>query len=144
MAETSVGHRIIIDPGGKRPIPEFLVFRIVNSGDRIIRINQIGWKVGLRRKRFAVQMCESSMSSPLPVELAHGQEAHWYVPLLACEEPWLTYFAKGMLMPGYRVSCATLRAQFYTSIGHVFVAKPEPGLLKKLRSACKHLANQQG
>ncbi|MGH6934573.1 MAG: hypothetical protein ACRED2_00050, partial [Methylocella sp.] len=78
-AEISVGHRIIIEPGGKRPIPEFLVLRIVSSGDRIIRINQIGWKVGLRRKRFAVQMFETSMSSQLPVELAHGQEAHWYV-----------------------------------------------------------------
>lgn len=143
-AEVSVGHRIMIEQGGKQPIPEFVVFRIVNSGDRIIRINQIGWKVGLRKKLFAVQLFEPSMSSPLPVELAHGQEAHWYVPLSAREEPWLSHFAKTMLMPGYRVSCATLRAQFFTSIGHVFVAKPETGLLKKLMAACEQLASQHG
>lgn len=83
------------------------------------------------------------MSSPLPVELAHGQEARWFVPLSLGKESWLSEFAKGMLMPGYRVSCATLRAEFSTSLGYNFVAKPEIGLMTKLRSACEELASQQ-
>jgi len=77
-ATVSVGHRLIIQPGMKGPYPEFIVFRIVNSGERILRINQIGWKVGLFRKRFAVQLFDEHRSSPLPVELAHGQEAQWF------------------------------------------------------------------
>jgi hypothetical protein len=62
----------------------------------------------------------------------------WYVPLQAREEePWLEYFAKGMLTPNYRTALWTLRAQFFSSVGHVFEARPEEGLLKRLRKACE-------
>lgn len=135
-ATLSVGHRILIGPGSTKPYPEFAVFRIVNTGDRPIRIIQIGWRTGLFRKRFAVQMYEPMQSSTLPVDLTHGQEANWYVPLSAREEPWLEYFAKGMLSPHHWVSLHTLKAQAFTSVGYVFETKPEEGLLKRLREAC--------
>jgi len=137
-AKITVGHRITIHPGQKGPYPEFVLFSIVNSGERIIRVNQIGWRVGLWRKRFAIQLYDEGSSSPLPVELSHGQEARWLVPLNADKhEPWLQYFAKDMLLPNTRTSCATLRGQFFTSVGHVFVTKPETALLQKLRTACR-------
>jgi hypothetical protein len=140
-AKTSVGHRILILPGElDKPVPEFVVFRIVNSGDRLIRVDGIGWKVGLLRKRAAMQMFETSMSSSLPVELTHGQEAKWFVPLLEREEHWIDRFAQEMLMPNYRISCATLHAEFYTSLGHVFATKPEANLLQKLMASCERLA----
>jgi len=62
-AKLSVGHRIIFGQGGAKPYPEFAVFRIVNTGDRPIRIIQLGWKVGLIRKRYAIQMHEAMQSS---------------------------------------------------------------------------------
>ena len=71
-ATLSVGHRILIGPGSTKPYPEFAVFRIVNTGDRPIRIIQIGWRTGLFRKRFAVQMYEPMQSSTLPVDLTHA------------------------------------------------------------------------
>lgn len=108
-----VGHRITIGPGSREPYPELLVFGIVNLGERPLRISQIGWKVGLKPKRFAIQRYDEPTSSPMPVTLNHGDEASWYVPLDARDEPWLEYFAKGMLMPNYKISCATLRAQFF-------------------------------
>jgi hypothetical protein len=135
-ATVSVGHRIIITPGEKRgSYPEIIVFRLVNTGDRVIRVTQIGWKVGLWKKRYAVQMCDQTQSSPMPVELSHGQEASWVIPLDARDEPWIEYFANGMLSPNKRLACATLKAQFHTSIGEVFEAKPEPGLRKKFIAA---------
>lgn len=138
----SVGHRVIIAPGSVKPYPEYAVLRIVNTGDRPIRVVQLGWKVGLFRKRFAVQMYDAGQSSALPIELNHGQEAAWFVPLAARDEPWLTCFAKGMLMPHYRTSLWTLRAQVYTSVGHVFQARPEEGLMKRLRKACQQLKGE--
>jgi hypothetical protein len=141
-ARVSVGHRIIVGPGSTKPYPEFAVFRVVNTGDRPIRIIQIGWKAGLFRKRYAVQMYDAAQSSKLPIDLSHGQEASWYVPLSASEEPWLEYFAKGMLTPRYRIALWTLRAQIYTSVGHVFEARPEEGLLKRLRAACEAVSKQ--
>lgn len=141
-AKVSVGIRIIVETGSKAPTPEFVVFRVVNSGERPIRITQIGWKVGLWKKRYAVQLFEAALSSRLPTDLAHGQEAQWFVPMAAPEEPWLQYFAKGMLMPNYRVSCHTLRAQMFSSVGHVFEAKPESNLISRLRAACERLTEQ--
>jgi hypothetical protein len=133
-AAVSVGHRLIITPGQKRQKPpEVIVFRIVNTGDRPIRVTNIGWRVGLRRKRFALQLYDEKQSSPMPVELAHGQEAQWTVPLDIQPEPWLESFSNKMLKPNLWLSCATLRVQFHTSVGEVFMARPESGLLKRLR-----------
>lgn len=141
-AKLTVGHRIVMTPGVKGPNPEYIQFHIVNTGDRPIRVTGIGWKVGLWKKRQAVQMFEGLMSSPLPVDLAHGQEAKWFVPLSVREEPWLTYFAKGMLMPNYRLSCFSLRGQAFISTGRVFNIKPESSLLSMLRDACKELESK--
>ncbi|WP_312843265.1 hypothetical protein [Diaphorobacter nitroreducens] len=68
-AKTSVGHRIVVAPGAKGTYPEIIVFRLVNVGDRPIRVTQIGWRTGLWKKRYAVQLYDQLQSSPLPVEL---------------------------------------------------------------------------
>lgn len=142
-ARVMVGHRIIIGPGSTKPYPEFAVFRIVNTGDRPIRVIQLGWRVGLFRKRFAVQMYEASQSSPLPVELSHGQEAQWFIPLSATEGQWPDYFSERMLMPYYRTAIWTLRAQVFSSVGYIFESRPEEGLLKRLRGACEKLSKHE-
>lgn len=142
-ARFSVGHRLLIQPG-LNATPEFVVFTIVNTGERTLRITQIGWKVGLFKKRYAVQMYDEAQSSRLPVELAHGQEAQWFVPLAAREEPWLQYFAKGMLMPHLATSLLTLRAHAFTSVGHVFETRPEGNLIQKLREAGRGLRKKEG
>lgn len=134
-ATVSVGHRLVITPGEKGKPPEVVVFRIVNTGDRTIRITNIGWCVGIRKKRNALQMYDQSQSSPLPVELAHGQEASWVVPLDAREEGWLRSFANKMMKPNLWVSCATIKAQFHTSVGEVFTTRPERSLIEMLRKA---------
>lgn len=136
-ATTSVGHRLIITPGEKSKPPEVIVFRIVNTGDRTIRITNIGWRLGLTKKRHALQLYDATQSSPLPVELTHGQEASWTVPLDAREGPWLQYFANKMMQPNLWLSCATIKAQFHTSVGEIFMVRPEPNLIEKLRAAGK-------
>jgi len=71
-AVLSVGHRITIGAGSVAPYPEYTVFRVVNTGDRPIRIVQIGWSIRWPKRRSAVQMFEQSLSSQLPVDLSHG------------------------------------------------------------------------
>lgn len=137
-AKVSVGHRIVVTPGESQKPPEVVVFKLVNTGDRTIRVTNIGWKVGLWRKRYALQLHDEKQSSPMPVELSHGQEAQWTIPLDVREEPWLEYFANGMLRPNLWLSCKTARAQFHTSVGEVFSVRPEPGLIKKLYETGKH------
>ena len=134
-ASISVGHRIVIILGDKRMPPEVIVFRIVNTGDRTIRVTNIGWRIGLWKKRYAIQGYDEAQSSPLPVELSHGQEASWTVPLDAREEPWLQYFSHKMMKPNLWLSCATIKAQFHTSVGEVFSTRPEKTLIDMLRKA---------
>lgn len=136
QCHASVGHRLIIESGATGAIPEIIVFRIVNTGERSIRVTSIGWRVGLLRwRREALQMFDRAQSSPMPVDLTHGQEAHWVVPLLPDEQGLLSSFPRKMLAPHARFHCATLRACFITSVGKTFLIKPEQGLLKKLREA---------
>lgn len=142
-AKLTVGHRIIIESGVQNSAPEYILFKIVNIGERPIRVTGIGWKLGFLKKRYAVQLFDSQLSSLLPVELSHGQEAQWLVPLAAREEPWLTYFAKGMLLPNYRSSCFSLRAQVFISTGRIFETKPEAALLSKLQAECRALAKSR-
>jgi hypothetical protein len=140
-AVLSVGHRISIGAGSVVPYPEYTVFRVVNTGDRPIRIVQIGWSIRWPKRRSAVQMFEQSLSNQLPVDLSHGQEASWYVPVNARDEHWMDYFAKSMLTPSYRLSLWSLRVQAFSSVGFVFTAKPEQGLLRRLREACERVSN---
>ena len=130
------GHRLIIEHGMQGNFPEVIIFRIINTGDKPFRVNSIGWTTGVFRwKREAMQMHDRVQSSPLPVELQHGQEAQWVVPLLSDEQGWMKSFPAKMLRPHPMYRCATLRAIFVTSVGKTFTARPEAGLLKKIREA---------
>lgn len=136
-AQLSCGLRILIGPGSEEPYPEYVVFRVVNHGDRLLRVTQIGWRSGLWKKRYAIQLYEETMSSKLPVDLEHGQEAQWFIPTNVAGEPWPSYFSRAALLPHYRLACFTLRAQAHTSIGKIFEAKPEANLRSKLLQTCK-------
>ena len=138
-AKLTVGHRVSVGPGSVKPYPEYAVFRVVNTGDLPIRIVQIWWSVRWPRRRAAVQMFEESLSSSLPVDLSHAQEASWFVPLNVRDEPWLEYFSNSMLMPHYKLSLWSLRAQAFSSVGFQFTAKPEEGLLNRLSAACNRI-----
>jgi hypothetical protein len=131
-ATVSAGHRLVLVPGSKAKPKEVLVFRVVNTGDRSIRVTSIGWRIGVRNTRQAIQMFDPMQSNPLPVELSHGQEASWVIPLDFGDDPWMKSFARKMLHPNPRWSCFTLRAEAYTSLGDVFRSKPEPGLLRRI------------
>ena len=118
-ARVSIRKILLLSSGKSQPPPEFIVFDVVNTGERPITITGLGWKVGYWKKRYAVQIFESSLSSSLPKKLDHGEQARWYIPLDARDEPWFEYFAK-FLMPRYRLSCASLRGQVFLSVGRTF------------------------
>lgn len=141
-AKLSAGLRIIISSDSKAPYPEYIVFRIVNTGDRPIRIVEIGWCIRWPKRRAAVQMFDQNMSSKLPVDLSHGQEAAWYVSLNTLEKSWFDIFAKDMLLPNYKFSLWALRVQAFSSVGFVFASKLENNLLKRLRESCERVTKQ--
>jgi hypothetical protein len=137
-ARVTVRHRLVVGSGIVEPFPQFVVFTLVNTGDRPIRVSQIGWEVGMFRKQYAMQLFDAILSSPLPIELTHGQEASWLVALTyADQDPWADRFSKDFISKYQRLSLWTLRGIFSTSVGHVFSAKPDKNILKLLREAYK-------
>ncbi|MDX9973361.1 MAG: hypothetical protein RBU21_10270 [FCB group bacterium] len=142
-ARASAGIRLLIssdhEPG--LAYPEYLNFQIVNRGDRPIRVTQVGWVGGRFNRLNAIQRFDDSMSSPLPVELRHGEEAVWRVSLNTRHGPITDNLAKDFLGLS-RIKLLTLRAAFFLSTGHVIRVKPEAHLMQRLRDACK-AAQQQ-
>lgn len=55
-AKCRVSYRITIIPGWKGRPPEFVSFKIVNTGDHPIRVTNIGWRTGLWKKRYGMQV----------------------------------------------------------------------------------------
>lgn len=137
----SVDCRIIVGPGSTKPYPEFVLFRLTNTGDRPIRVINIGWSAGFWRKSYVMQKFDPALSSRLPLDLSHAEEGIWYVPLACKEDPWPEYFVKTVLHPRGWVALWTLRAQALSSVGLVFVARPEKELRAILKNAFKRMRN---
>lgn len=130
--EVTGGHRLIVTPGVPGPHPEYLVINIVNVGHREAQIKNIGWKVGIFKKRYAVQTTTNDgTSSPLPIRLKDGEEAKYFVPLNE-ETKWSERFAKDMLKPFPRLQAYFVRVQAFTSVGDTFESRIEKGLREKL------------
>jgi hypothetical protein len=135
-----VGHRILITPGEKGR-PDYCSISITNIGFRKVTINNIGWKVGLYKKRFAVQtLWPFPLNSPLPVQLDDGQEAKYLIPFQAQGNypNWIDDFSKDFLNPNIWLSANTLKLQVSTSLDKTFEVKIEKGLREKLIEAAKH------
>lgn len=131
---------VVVLHGPGRPIHKFLMFRIVNSGDRVLKIEQITWRIGIFKRVRALQTFDHALASPLPVELSHGQKAEWLVPFdAAADDSWAYDFAKGIIIPAGRSPLSSLRAQFHTTLGHVFSARPCGVTMNALRAALLRL-----
>ncbi|RUR56359.1 hypothetical protein [Vreelandella populi] len=131
-----VGHRIVLAAGQQAEPPQFLQIGAVNIGSRFARITNVGYRVGVRRKQFAIQSIEAnSMSSGMPADLSDGQEARWMIPL-DLSDNWIERFARDFLLPNWKIRLWSARVQVHTSVGRVFEASFEPSIKKKLAAEC--------
>jgi hypothetical protein len=114
----------------------FLRFDVVNSGDRPVRITQLGWQSGLWKKIQCVQKVSGvSGNSSLPVDLEHGQSASWLIPLEDSDDSWESYFGRTFLRNAGPFRFLTLRALFQTSLGKTFTVRPASNLVKRIKLA---------
>lgn len=133
--KVSAGHRIIVGPGSQEPYPEYLSIHVVNVGHRDAQIINIGWKVGILQKRYAVQSTvQDRISSSIPVRLKDGEEAKFLIPLNA-ETDWLREFGNKMLHPFPWLQAYSIRIQAFTSVGGIFEAPIEKTLRRKILEA---------
>lgn len=117
----------------------FLRFSIVNTGERKIIIQQLGWQIGWFEKTYAFQRADGVQeSSPLPIAVEHGESAQWYLRLgrtTVDPDCWERHFAKKILLGHGNLGLHSLRGVFQTSIGTSFKVKPKSSIMTRLREA---------
>jgi hypothetical protein len=130
----TAGHRVLAGLE-TRTLPEYLLIAVINMGFRPARITGVGWKVGLFKRQYAVQVVDrGEFSSPLPVDLNDGQEARYLIPF-ECPADWLNQFSNDFVGQPVRLRVRTLKLQVSTSIGKTFERKVEKNLRKKIIEA---------
>lgn len=127
------GLRTIV--GGGTVPEECLAIEVTNLGGRPVTVNSVGWAAGRRKKRvYCMQLLSNRWSAQYPIELPHGKSANFM--LLTRDSPhWLTSYANVWLKDIPETELCTLVAQVHTSVGQTVEAKPEKGLLDRLRDA---------
>lgn len=130
--EVSAGYRVVLTPGNPSSQRGVLGIYIVNVGHREAQVINVGWKVGIFRKRLAIQQIErDGLSSTMPVRLKDGEEARYYLQLND-EDRWSEKFVQQMLQPFPKLQARFVTVVAYTSVGRTFEARIEKGLQKQL------------
>lgn len=127
----TAGHRMLAGLGTGR-FPDYLLIEVVNEGFRPARITGVGWKVGLFKRKYAIQVVDKGeYSSQLPVDLHDGQEAKYLIPF-GVPADWLNQFSNDFVGQPVRLRVRTLKLQVFTSIGKTFERKVEKNLREKI------------
>jgi hypothetical protein len=116
----------------KGPHPEYIVISIVNTGHRDVQITNIGWKIGLFKKKMqhAIQIIDpDGLSSPLPVWLRYGEKANYFIPL-GLGRDWLERFIRDFYKHHHKSRVKHTKIWVSTSLGNTFESNIEKGLQK--------------
>ncbi|UNT12265.1 hypothetical protein [Pseudomonas sp. I3-I5] len=139
-AKCSAGSRIVVSTGRDRLHEEVVQLKVVNFGDRPFTVTSLGWTVGFRTKTHFAQMFSNQDSDPLPLQLHHGGQGHWYVPA-ELDEGWYERFGTLLLREG-EPWLRSLRFVVTTSTEKTFSCKPDAKLVGKLAQAITKLKRE--
>lgn len=115
------GLRLVV--GGDGPREELVFINVTNIGTRSTIVGNLGMRVGLIKKRFAIiPMVKDQYSVGIPYPIADGQQAHWAMPLDE-KKTWLRELCKDFVITPMDVR--TLRIQIHTTHGETFNIRPE-------------------
>ena len=135
--EVSAGYRLLATQGQQSPHPAYLYINAVNIGHRDAQIINVGWKVGLLRKKYGIQATfENEISNSIPIRLRDGEEAKFLIPLDE-KNRWLDNLIEEYLHPFPKIQVNFVKVQIFTSLGKTFEAKIEKGLKKKIQEKIK-------
>ncbi len=128
------GIRLIVGTGG--PMQELFYVSITNVGRRTAVINNIGLRVGLFKKRYAIiTVVKDKYSDGVPISLADGQVANWSIPL-DVDKKWINELVSDGCVAS-QSDAKSLRVTVHTTHGAVKIIKPEPKLVEEIIRAVK-------
>jgi hypothetical protein len=131
----NAGSRVMVSQNPTSTPSDQLLIGITNIGHREAQISNIGWKVGIFKKKFSIQTPSfDAYSSSIPSRLRDGEEARFLIPL-DDEIDWLGNFVQQFLKPYPKVLVHFVWVQAHTSVGKTFEARIEKSLRIKLIEA---------
>tara|TARA_Y100001937_G_C7064294_1_gene305268 strand:- start:419 stop:979 length:561 start_codon:yes stop_codon:yes gene_type:complete len=141
----TAGHRKMVERGVDSH-PDYCYIKVVNLGDRMVRITNLGWRAGrFFRKREFLQLFSVPESDQVPKNLEHGEEATFLIPFRLRgddDKDWIVSFPKGINTEKVdRLS--SLRVIVTTSVGQTTMVKAEKGLIDKLQESYKSNKNTE-
>lgn len=139
-AKCSAASKIVLSHGPALH-EEAVQLKVVNIGDKPFTVTQLGWTVGFRTKTHFAQMFSTQDSDPLPLQLHHGGQGHWYVPA-ELDDGWYARFGTLLLREG-EPWLRTLRFVVTTSTELTFTCKPDAKLLGKLAEAITKIKREE-
>jgi hypothetical protein len=129
----SCGLRIVLSQG-VAPC-DILSVSATNIGTRATVISNIGLRVGVFRKKYAIITTVKDLYSVgIPYPLADGQEGHWGIPLDQ-EKTWIRDLCKDLVKN--KTDVWSLRFQIHTSHGESITIRPEKNLRRELLNQIK-------
>lgn len=119
---------------GSETHPAHIVFALVNTGDRTIYTDQIGWVVGRKEKKYFVQLFDRTLSHQMPLLQTSGVSGKW---LFSVDDgSWFTRMAE-TLGSSWRKDLKTLKALASTTTGEQYLAVPSKEIIEKIKAACE-------
>lgn len=134
----SVGHRLVGTGPDITKYQDHCSIKAVNMGARKVTITGVGWRVGFFRKRIYEQILSMPpYPSTMPITLADGEEATWFIPFRAMDEHpnWIDTFPREVLGKHPFWASKSIRIFAYTSVGKPIVAAVEKPLRERLVAA---------
>jgi len=111
---------------------------VTNIGSRATVVSNIGLRVGLIKKRYAIiTMMRDQYSEGIPRPLSDGEQAHCGIPLDE-KKSWIADLCKDFIKS--RLDVATMRIQIHTTNGRTTSLRPEKAL-RKMVLAVVHTQN---
>lgn len=115
-----------------------MFINVTNIGTRSTIVGNLGMRVGIFKKRFAIiPMVKDQYSVGIPYPIADGQQAHWAMPLDE-NKTWLRGLCEDFVVTPTDVR--TLRIQIHTTHGETFNIRPE----RPLREAMLEIILKKG
>lgn len=132
-ANLSVSLMLMAEQGSDHH-PEFIVYKLVNTGDRSFHPDSIGWVYGKKKERSCfIQLFDRSLSNDLPTLQASGVASKWLFSV--DDQRWFSKMAES-LGADWKKNIKTLRALATTTTGEEFLCIPASTITDKIKAQC--------
>lgn len=140
----NAGARLIITPGRGQD-GEVVDISVANVGDRPVEITNVLWKMGVLRRRCAVQVTGSAMDSlKIHGRLEPGNRGSFYIELDPSDrENWVRRCAQDMPKHFRAVWLRRLKVGIATAVGTTTWASVEDSLRKELLDTAQALDRER-